>query len=163
VDADRALTAAGRERVRAVSRMLVELGEEPLGVITSPLVRAVQTAEIVAQVTLLGGRGRGDTVRVRRQLSPSGDADALMRSLASERAERVMLVGHQPDLSELVSQQLGGFDRSFEKAMVVGLAVPPHVDDPRRSQSVHPGSKVRLRFVLDPKTLRLDPDARGGP
>jgi hypothetical protein len=51
-------------------------------------------------------------------------------------------------LSELVATLLGSFERTFEKAMVVGLSLPP--DDGR----------ARLRFVVDPKGLRLDPDER---
>jgi phosphohistidine phosphatase len=47
-DSDRALTAAGRERVRAVARALIEIDEVPRLVVSSPLVRAVQTGEIVA-------------------------------------------------------------------------------------------------------------------
>jgi phosphohistidine phosphatase len=57
MDGDRALTANGRDRVRAVAALLVDLNEEPLSIITSPLVRAVQTAEVVASVTVLGDRG----------------------------------------------------------------------------------------------------------
>jgi len=74
-DGDRALSAPGRERVRAVAKVLTEEGEEPAEVVTSPLVRAVQTAEIVAVVTKLSDRG--GTVTVMRDLAPGGDAVAL--------------------------------------------------------------------------------------
>ena len=50
-DADRALTPAGRERVTLVAKALTEGGEEPFAILSSPLVRAVETAEIVAEVT----------------------------------------------------------------------------------------------------------------
>jgi phosphohistidine phosphatase len=156
MDEDRALTASGRERVRNVAKLLVELGEEPLQIITSPLVRAVQTAEIVAVVTRLGDR-EGE-VDVRRELSPAeGGGAALVAALASTASKRVMLVGHEPDLSELISALLAGASHgtakpvlpSFDKAMVVGL----HVE----SRDEH----TRLRFVLDPRGLKLDPDHRG--
>ncbi len=150
MDGDRALTSNGRERVRSVAALLVDRSEAPLSIVTSPLVRAVQTAEIVASVTSQGDRGA--TVETRREMSPSGEASVLVRWLAAEGRKRVMVVGHEPDLSELVSALLGdtSFRRSFDKAMVVGLHVPGSVDDGR----------PRLRFVLDPKALQLDPDKR---
>jgi len=149
MDSDRSLTAAGRDRVRGVSKLLVELDEQPLQIVTSPLVRAVQTAEIVALVTKLGDReGR---VEVRRELSPGGDGGtALVASLASAGSKRVMLVGHEPDLSDLLSALIAkGAPTPFDKAMIVGLNVSPN------------GDHSRLRFVLDPRALRLDPDHRG--
>jgi len=148
MDSDRALTSSGRERVRAVARVLHELDEAPLLIVTSPLVRAVQTAEIVALVTKLSDRE--GTVVVRRELSPAGDGGpALVASLASEGSKRVMLVGHEPDLSELVATLApSATPSSFDKAMVVGLNVDPD------------GQRSRLRFVLDPRSLKLDPDER---
>jgi phosphohistidine phosphatase len=155
MDGDRALTASGRERVRNVAKLLLELEEEPIQIITSPLVRAVQTAEIVALVTKLGDRA--GTVKVRRELSPAqGGGPGLVAALASSASKRVMLVGHEPDLSELTSTLLSSAPRgepkmgppSFDKAMVVGLHIEPGAGRPR------------LRFVLDPRGLKLEPDHR---
>jgi phosphohistidine phosphatase len=153
LDGDRALTLAGRDRVRAVAKALVELDEQPLQVITSPLVRAVQTAEVVALVGRLGERE--GTVEVRRELSPGapgGGPRPLVTALASSASRRVMLVGHEPDLSDLVTalipQAIKRWLPSFDKAMVVGLHVGPD------------GDQTRLRFVLDPRSLKLDPDHR---
>jgi phosphohistidine phosphatase len=145
LDEDRALTMAGRQRVRSVAKALVDAEEAPATIITSPLVRAVQTAEIVAVVTRLCDR-EGE-VEVRRDLAPGAEASALRRRLKEAGERRVMLVGHEPDLSALVSDLLASsFARPFDKAMVVGL----HVGE---------GGRARLRFVLDPKgfdgTLRL--------
>jgi phosphohistidine phosphatase len=148
VDGDRPLTVAGRERVRGVAKLLSELGEEPMLVVTSPLVRAVQTAEIVALVTKLGDRD--GTVEVRRQVAPGGDATLLAHRLVAEGRKRVMFVGHEPDLSGLVASLLGTFDQPFDKAMIVGVHLASDT------------GRGRLRFVLDPRTLKLDPDARGG-
>jgi phosphohistidine phosphatase len=148
-DGDRALTASGRERVRLVAKALLDLEEAPLHVITSPLVRAVQTAEIVALVTKLGDSD--GTVEVRREVAPAGDGASLVAKLSEASTKRVMLVGHEPDLSALVASLSGEFDRPFEKAMIVGLQVPSGG-----------GAKTRLRFVLEPKTLKLSPDCRTG-
>ncbi len=140
MDADRALTASGRERVRDVAKLLAEEDERPLRIITSHLVRAVQTAEIVALVTKLSPA----KVDARREIAPGGDAMGLVRRLAAEGTKRVMLVGHEPDLSELVAWLTGSFDRPFEKAMVVGLRLPAGDE------------RAQLRFVVDPKALRFE-------
>lgn len=154
MDSDRALTVSGRERVRSVAKFLHDLDEEPLEIVTSPLVRAVQTAEIVALVTKLSDRE--GSVSVRRELSPGGGGGpSLVANLASAGSKRVMIVGHEPDLSELIAALLSKASRtvlaSFDKAMVVALHVGP--------EGAH--SHSRLRFVLDPRALKLAPDERG--
>jgi phosphohistidine phosphatase len=145
-DADRALTPSGRERVRAVAKRLAEENEEPSSIITSPLVRAVQTAEIVAFASKVGDRG--GTVIVAPELAPAGKALALARKLACKGERRVMFVGHEPDLSHLVEALVGRFERPFEKATVVAV----HLSSD--------GERAYLRFVLCGKSLKLDPDAR---
>jgi phosphohistidine phosphatase len=147
-DGDRALTPSGRERVRNVAKALVAAGEGPLRILTSPLVRAVQTAEIVAVVAKLGDRG--GSVEVRREVSPGGDATRLVSRLAAEGAKRLMVVGHEPDLSALVANLLGEFSLPFEKAMVVALQLDGE------------GAHAKLRFVLDPKLLKLQGDPGNG-
>jgi phosphohistidine phosphatase len=148
MDSDRALTTSGRERVRGVAKLLLELDEEPLTIVTSPLVRAVQTAEIVAVVTKLSDRD--GNVEARRELSPAGgNAVGMIASFASAGLRRVMVVGHEPDLSELTSALIArAAPQAFDKAMVVGISIDPN------------GDGARLRFVLDPKALKLDPDLR---
>jgi phosphohistidine phosphatase len=149
-DFDRALTASGRDRVRDVARTLCEAGEAPHVVLSSPLVRALQTAEIVA--TVANTSGVATHVTVRRELAPAGDARALAREMAESRGKRVLLVGHEPDLSALAAH-LGGraFPAGLQKAMVVGLATQK--DDPL-------ALPMRLRFILDPKSLEWLDDAR---
>jgi phosphohistidine phosphatase len=169
LDGDRALTESGRKRVEGVARALVALEENPALVVTSPLVRAVQTAEIIALVASL--EGHPCNLEVRREMAPGGAAADLVRAFAAESRRRVMVVGHEPDLSQLVAGLLGSFDRPFDKAMVVGLhlrsgeaAVPALAGQASALAGARPEahpSRPRLRFVLDPKTRRLDPDARG--
>jgi phosphohistidine phosphatase len=163
-DGDRALTPEGRERTRAVARALVAEGEVPLTIVSSQLVRALQTAEIVAAVTDLekcvqnakDGGGAPGAVEIRREMSPGGDALGLVLELARAGRKRVMVVGHEPDLSMLVSGLVGRHpEHGMLKSMVVGvkLDVPPK--DPARPEAAVPAT---LRFILDPKTLTWQRD-----
>ena len=146
LDADRALTTAGRDRTRGVAKALLDADEAPLTILTSPLVRCVQTAEIVAIATKLGERN--GTVETRRELAPGGDATKLVAELRAKPRPRVMLCGHEPDCSHLYAFLLGErMPGAMQKAMVLGL----HLRDK---------DEVKLRFILDPKTLVFDPDHR---
>ncbi len=135
LDADRALTEAGRDRVRRVAKVLGEHDEAPKLIVSSPLVRALQTAEIVAAEL---GIAYVDTSR---QLAPGGPSATLVAALEHDGKKRVMLVGHEPDLSELVSDLCGMSFTDMQKAMVVGLVLH--------------GGDARQRFVLDPKALTM--------
>jgi phosphohistidine phosphatase len=138
-DFDRALTDAGRERVRFVARALRDAGELPRAVLSSPLVRARQTAAIVAPLAI-----DAQDVTLEEALSPGGASGALVRSLCAAGRRRVMIVGHEPDLGELVSELLDApFGRDMLKAMVVELSLRA------------PDAPATLRFVLDPKSLEL--------
>jgi phosphohistidine phosphatase len=139
-DADRALTPQGRERVRAVAKALAEEDEAPHAILTSPLVRALQTAEIVAAATKLAERG--GVVETHREIAPGGDAYDLVREISEARRKRVMIVGHEPDLSALVARLVGQPPaQGMLKAMVVGISLEHGLD------------RARLRFVLDPKSF----------
>lgn len=148
-DADRALTASGRERTRNVARALVGQNEAPLTILSSPLVRALQTAEIVAAVTDHDRRdGSTGVVEVRRELAPGGDALALTLEMLRAGRKRVMVVGHEPDLSTLVSSLVARVpEQGMLKSMVVGIKVEAA---PVGAPSATTAS---FRFVLDPKTL----------
>lgn len=163
-DADRALTPAGRERVASVAKALAGEKEAPFAILSSPLVRAVETAEIVAEVTHLARRAREDAkaqlggatggVEIRRELGMGTEKLALLAELVRAGRKRVMIVGHEPDLSmlvmSLVGPVLGG--AGMGKAMVVGVKL---TSDPRVA-----GLEFRssLRFVLDPKSLTWQRD-----
>ncbi len=147
-DEDRALTSSGRDRVRSVALVLVDAGEAPVWIVSSPLVRALQTAEIVAAVTKLPSRG--GTVDARRELAPGGDGAALVRSLHREGKKRLLIVGHEPDLSSLIMRLVGEPSPvPMEKAMIVGLSAK--------------SGATALRFVLDPKALEFTIDLRDHP
>lgn len=143
-DADRALTTPGRDRVRAVTKALVDEDEGPAAIVSSPLVRAVQTAEIVATHTK-----PERAVEIRREMAPGGDMLALIDELFREDRKRVMVVGHEPDLSMLVGRLTGRpLTMGMAKAMVVGVKLSPE-----EAGTEGRGWSSKLRFVLDPKSL----------
>ncbi len=145
-DADRALTSAGRDRTRSVARALVEGGEAPVAILSSPLVRAVQTAEIVAAASGV------EQIDVRREMAPGGDSLGLVAELVRAARKRVMVVGHEPDLSMLIHRLVGATpEHGMLKAMVVGVRCEPAASEPR-------GFTAKPRFVLDPKTLSWQRD-----
>jgi phosphohistidine phosphatase len=144
-DHDRALTTSGRDRVRNVARLLVAEDEAPLSIVTSPLVRALQTAEIVAASTKLSERG--GSVETRRDLEPGVDSVPFVRRLLGDERKRVLLVGHEPDCSTLVSLLVGEpLPMPMDKAMVVGLSVK--------------ANGAALRFVLEPRSASFSVDLR---
>ena len=155
LDADRDLTISGRDRVRSVARALDADDELPANIVASPLARALQTAEMVAGYA--DAQGKVPHVTVRRELAPGGHLLSLVQELRGNRLRRVMLVGHEPDLTTLAGALLGrSMERGFSKGMVLGLSLP---DEPEAAGTAVAGS-AKLRFVVDPKTF--PPSKSGG-
>ena len=94
---DRALTARGRRRTRAVIDALVCRGVGVERLITSPYRRALETEQIACEAGLSG------QLEQQPRLQPGGDAALLVKDLSG----RVGLVGHEPDLSDLACSLLG--------------------------------------------------------
>jgi phosphohistidine phosphatase len=94
-DAFRPLTSKGRRRFRKTARSFARLGCKLDLILTSPLVRAVQTAEILA------GEAKHGEVSVLEELDPKYDAAALLKAVTkrADGARSVALVGHEPQLS----------------------------------------------------------------
>lgn len=102
VDADRWLTGKGRKTARKVAAWLAKPKRRPLAIWTSPLVRSVQTAEILA-----GACDLADGVTVRTELSPGRDPGDLLRALAEHREPSPLaIVGHEPSLSLVATSLL---------------------------------------------------------
>ena len=101
-DAFRALTDEGRKRCRKVARQLKNMGWRWDLLLTSPLVRARQTAEIFLDENL------AEAVEVFEPLAPGGSFADLVRWQAErEPLASLALVGHQPDLSLWVQTAIG--------------------------------------------------------
>ena len=97
-DDDRPLTAEGERRVRQVGRALKRLKVKVVKTATSPLPRALKTAEIVADAM-----GDADAVEAFDELRAGRDADSIRAWLATRSESRLMVVGHNPSLSDLLA------------------------------------------------------------
>ncbi|MBI1898609.1 MAG: phosphohistidine phosphatase SixA [Acidobacteria bacterium] len=102
-DSERMLTALGRRKVKEVMRLAMKGELAPSLMVTSPYVRAVQTAETAADV--LGYKN--DLLRT-QSLAPGSTPEAVWEELrAHKNQNEVMLVGHEPLLSQVVAYMLG--------------------------------------------------------
>ncbi len=113
-DEERPLTDEGREVVAAVGERLSQLDVHVDAILTSPFVRASQTAEIVADA--LGAR---DALAVEPRLA-SGFAFRQLREILADTAQAasVVLVGHNPDLTDVVRQLVGGGSIKLRKTAI---------------------------------------------
>jgi phosphohistidine phosphatase len=147
-DTGRWLTAKGRKMTRKVARWLGKSDKRrPSVVWTSPLVRAAQTAEILAC-----GVGFEGEVRACSELSPGRDPGDLLKRLAEAGDDGVLaLVGHEPSLS-LLAQALVGSDLGIgelKKSGVLGV--------------VWEGGAGRPWFLLDPVKVKATKDFASPP
>lgn len=102
-DERRPLTEAGHAQCRALAAAFRKVGVKIDRLLTSPLVRARQTAE-----GFVDGWGAGaPTILTCDLLAPGGKKRELLERLREQHVESVGLVGHNPDLSELVGWFLG--------------------------------------------------------
>ena len=102
-DSKRKLTPEGREKMQEIAKGLKRLGLEVDWIVTSPLVRAVETAEIVSGA--LGSKAPLDSCD---ELRPGEPAEKLLAYLAKQPdRKRILLVGHEPDLTMLAARLMG--------------------------------------------------------
>jgi phosphohistidine phosphatase len=108
----RRLTAQGRKAARALGVRLAESGVKPDAVLTSPLLRARETADELA-------RPAGLTAEPDDRLGPGATAEGV-QSAVTGRGETVVVVGHQPDCGRIAAALGDGPEPDFPPA---GLAV----------------------------------------
>ena len=104
----RALTPEGHEQARALGRRLRDEGVRPDAILTSPLLRARETAKDL---------GLGDSEPDDR-LAPGATVEDVRASVAG-RGEIVLVVGHQPDCGRAAAALTGGPEPTFPAAGVV--------------------------------------------
>lgn len=145
IDSTRPLTPDGARKMHSIAEGMVRLKVDPDAIISSPYLRSRQTADIVAQAFRLRR-----PVELHDALSPGGDQARLLADLSGMAANRanVLLVGHEPDLSELVSTLVAG---SLDVSLDIrkgGLCL-------LSAASLHYGQCATLKWLLTPKQLTL--------
>jgi len=139
-DVERALTSKGRDQAKAVGRFCDENGIYPALILTSPLVRAHQTAKLVCKE--LGDKTK---VEIAEFLAAGMNPERAFSHL-NKFAEPgpLMLVGHEPDLSEFIAASIGSGSEGIRlrKAGLARLTLP----------EAKPGVGT-LDFLLTPKLL----------
>ncbi len=128
-DESRPLTTKGINKTRRIAERLGDLGLQFDTLLTSPLVRARQTADILNQV------GLASHLEEFSPLSPGGSLSDCLNWLSHWQSANVTslttpsiaLVGHEPNLSEWAQQLVTGQEQSqwtLKKGGIIGLRVP---------------------------------------
>jgi len=140
-DSQRPLTAEGISRLRKQVKGLNALGVRLDVIISSPLVRTRQTADIVSD----GLAGKPDVV-LSDALAPEGTSTVVFQELARHAKKRaVALVGHEPNLGQLAARLIGTRHAlEFKKGGVCRIDV----------ESLPPKGAGSLRYFLPPRLLR---------
>lgn len=119
-DAERPLTLDGREKLYAVCQSLKKLELDWELILSSPYLRAKQTAQVMAEVF-----GMPNLVKESFVLTPRHSTKELLAAIQDmPPMKSLLLVGHEPALSMHLSNLLAGHDRcrfDFKKAGVVAL------------------------------------------
>ncbi|MBI5388338.1 MAG: phosphohistidine phosphatase SixA [Verrucomicrobia bacterium] len=144
-DARRPLTAKGVKRMRKIARAIKAMDLSFDLILSSPYVRAQQTAEIVAAE--LNAHKR---VRLADELGASAHPKDTLASLAHLRPapKDLLLVGHEPHLSSLISVLLSGssaIETDLKKGGLCKLSLG----------SVKPPQRATLEWLLTPKQMTL--------
>ncbi len=128
-DADRQLTSEGKRKLRETLRILTNADVAPTLILSSPLVRAVQTAELARE--LLKTK---NAVLLTKALSPNSTVEQVWEELRVHRDEtELMLVGHEPLFSRLSAYLLGATDLKidFKKGAVLRVDFDSFGHQPR--------------------------------
>lgn len=143
-DNERPLTNEGIRKTKQIAKRLYELDLRFELILTSPLVRAQQTAEILKTV------GLGKQLEESAYLAPAGAFDGWLdwlKQWQANGAKRLAIVGHEPDLSEWAERLVWGEAQQhlrLKKAGVIGLTLP---------QQESPIGSSQLFLLAPPKFL----------
>jgi phosphohistidine phosphatase len=140
-DAKRPLTEEGTARLYKAARGLARAGVIFDLMLSSPLVRARQTAEAIASELELK-----PPIVLIDSLAPGGNFAALSADLEKHaRKTRVALVGHEPGIGELAARLIGSRHAiEFKKGAIARIDL----------EEIPPAGPGQLRWLLTPKFLR---------
>ncbi len=116
-DNERPLTDKGRRRFRTFCDWLADQTTMPDRIISSPLVRAAETAAILAKAAGL----KKSAVAFTDILAPGLDTTALVQYLREASHGCTALVGHEPDMSQCLTELLGGGQFAFGKGFIAAV------------------------------------------
>ncbi len=100
-DGDRPLTKEGIQKMEQIAQAMKAMGLKFDVIFSSPFIRAKHTADIA-------GHALRQDVTVTKHLLPDSDARKLIDEINDEKPHTVLLVGHEPDLSELIATLISG-------------------------------------------------------
>jgi phosphohistidine phosphatase len=109
----RPLTPEGREAARALGEKLAADQVRPDAVLSSPLLRARETAQEIARAADLEPEPD-------ERLAPGATAESV-KAAAAERGETVIVVGHQPDCSQIAAALTGGPEPAFAPCAMLSI------------------------------------------
>jgi len=138
-DAERALTADGKKKLRNVLRAAAAAGVAPSLILTSPYKRAVQTAQIAAEILDY----KGELLRT-KALEPGSSPKPVWDEIRVHKDEsRILLSGHEPLFSRLTAYLLNApeLQIDFKKGAIACVEVERFTADPHGV----------LRWYLTPK------------
>jgi phosphohistidine phosphatase len=118
-DAERPLSKEGASRMEKEAEAIARLQLTLDAILTSPLLRALQTAQIVAKKMRLE-----EAIVVEERLAPGFGAAELQRIIAEYRPMRgLLLVGHEPDFSQAISACIGGGRVECKKGSLIRVDI----------------------------------------
>lgn len=142
-DDDRPLTPEGIHKFRIAARGLKEVAPKPDRILSSPLVRARQTAEILRDAV-----ASDLDIVIEPHLEPGGDFGATAKALFTLPDETIAIVGHEPHVSGFTAYLLSGADQHpsllFKKGAAALVTFPGRLE---------PGAGT-LQWLMQPGALR---------
>ena len=139
-DSERPLSAEGADKMKRIATAFKTLGLEIDLILTSPYIRARDTAQIA-----------NDTLKTKLEfceaLASGRDMKGVLEELKTHfrAAQRIMIVGHEPDLSQLIAKitSLGRLRLEMKKAGLAKIQIT----------ETHPELKGDLEFLLTPRVM----------
>lgn len=143
-DSERPLTRKGKQKLKKVSQAIEALELSFDLILSSPYVRARQTAEIIAR------QFGGQTVELSDELTPGGSPRKLIHLLNGLKPvpQNVLLTGHEPYLSSLISLLVSG-KAGFEVVMKKGGLCK------LSAETLRYGRCARIEWLLTPGQMAL--------
>ena len=140
-DSDRPLTPEGEEKLHQIAKAMLAMELKFDLILSSPYLRSKQTAQLVAAEL-------DEEITLTDLLTPDGNPLELIRELNDEKPQSVLLVGHEPYLSGLISVLVTGESKAAIELKKGGLCK-------LSADRVSFGQCATLSWLLTPKQMRL--------